>query len=156
MILVSACLAGMYCRYDGTTKKIPFIEKLVNEGKALPICPEQLGELPIPRQRAEIREGSGEDVLGGKAQVYTESGDKITKEFLLGAKRVLALAQELGVKEVIFKAKSPSCGYGVIYKGDFSGKLVTGNGVTSALLAHHGIKVFTEEDKINFEKWLAK
>lgn len=151
MILVSACLAGLCCRYDGGTKKIPLIEKLVDEGKALAICPEQLGELPIPRQRAEIKEGSGEDVLAGKAEVYTQGGDKVTKDFLLGAKRVLALAQELGVKEVIFKAKSPSCGYGVIYKGDFSGKLVAGNGVTSALLAQHGIKILTEEDKINFD-----
>lgn len=152
MILVSACLAGLCCRYDGGIKKIPLIEKLVDQGKALPICPEQLGELPIPRQRAEIREGSGEDVLAGKAEVYTQGGDKVTKEFILGAKRVLALAQELGVKEVVFKAKSPSCGYGVIYKGDFSGKLVAGNGVTSALLAQHGIKIFNEEDKISFDQ----
>jgi len=148
LILVSACLIGMYCRYDGATKKIPLLEKLVDEGKALPICPEQLGELPIPRQRAEIKGGSGEDVLAGRAEVYTKGREKVTREFLLGAKRTLALAKALGVKAVILKAKSPSCGYGTIYSGDFSGKLTSGKGVTSALLEENGIKVFTEEDQI--------
>jgi len=149
LILVSACLAGVRCRYDGEAGKIPLIEEWIEEGKAIAICPEQLGQLPTPRQRAEIKGGSGEDVLTGKAWVCTEGGNNITREFILGARRVLALTQALGIKRAVLKAKSPSCGYGIIYNGDFSGELVTGKGVTSALLEQHGIEIFTEENLID-------
>lgn len=120
---------------------------MVDTGKALPVCPEQLGGMPTPRSRAEISGGSGEDVLEGRADVYNENKEKVTKAFVLGAERTLVLAQTLGIKVAVLKAKSPSCGCGLIYSGDFSGRLIPGKGVTSTLLEQNGIRVYTEEDQ---------
>ncbi len=102
----------------------------------IPVCPEQLGGLPTPREPAEIREG----------RVITKSGKDVTENFKRGAEEVLKIAKMFGIKEAVLKQGSPSCGCGRIYDGTFSGKIVEGDGVTVALLKRHGIKVITEED----------
>lgn len=143
-LVVSACLVGVRCRYNGESCEIPQLMKLVAEGKALPICPEQLGGLPTPRPKAEIVNGSGEDVISRKTRVVTEDGIDVTGSFLKGANEVLRLAMLIGSKSAILKQKSPSCGCGRIYN---RGKLVTGNGVTTALLLQNGIDVNARQGK---------
>jgi len=111
---------------------------LLEKGTALPVCPEQLGGLPTPRDPAEIQGGEGKDVLRGKAIVLDRTGRDVTSNFLRGAEEVLRLANLIGAKEAIFKAESPSCGCGAIISG---GKPRAGDGVTVSLLKKHGITV---------------
>ncbi len=139
MILVSACLLGVNCQYNGEsdfTKEL--LEFLKSKGDFIAVCPEVLGGLPIPRDGAEI--------IGNK--VKTVNGKGVTKEFLIGAEKVLKLAKENNVDLAILKAKSPSCGVGTIYDGTFSRKIIEGDGITAALLRKNGIKVMTEKDLI--------
>ncbi|MDI6785998.1 MAG: DUF523 domain-containing protein [bacterium] len=141
MILVSACLVGINCRYDGKGCKNENIITLVSRNKAIPVCPEQLGELPTPRKPAEIVNGDGYDVLIGLARVINTKGVDVSDNFILGAQKVLRIAQILKVEEVFFKSKSPSCGCKRIYNGAFNGKLKEEVGVCSALLIKNGITV---------------
>lgn len=134
MILVSACLAGIRCSWDGKDRLNPAIKNLVDKKLALAVCPEVLAGRPIPRPKTEIRYGSGEDVLDGKARVYDEDGLDVTAEFVKGAYKALEIAKKNNVTKVILKSKSPSCGIGRIYDGSFSGKLINSNGVLAALL----------------------
>ncbi|MBQ8074596.1 MAG: DUF523 domain-containing protein [Oscillospiraceae bacterium] len=136
MILVSACLAGCPCRYDGGTNLVPELQKLAEDGEAVLACPEELGGLPTPRDPSECL----------KDKVITNKGKDVTAEFLAGAERTLRIAQENGCKKAILKARSPSCGKGFRYNGFFNKTLVAGNGVTAQLLLDHGIEVFTEEE----------
>jgi uncharacterized protein YbbK (DUF523 family) len=147
MKLISACLLGIKCTWDGTDKyrNEGAIEFLRNE-ILIPVCPEQLGGLKTPRLAQEIQGGSGEDVLDGKCKVKNTSGENVTQEFIRGAKETLGIAKLFKVGEFIGKSRSPSCGCGRIYDGTFSNKLVDGNGVTIALLKRNGIKVIREED----------
>ena len=101
--------------------------------------------LPIPRPPVEIQNGSGEDVLNGKACVKDKTGLDVTREFLSGAQKALQIAKKKGANYAILKARSPSCGCGEIYDGTFSGGKKCGNGVAAELLMQHGIKVYTEE-----------
>lgn len=146
MILVSGCLLGIKCRYDGKSKPNKKVIELFKKGRLIPVCPEQLGGQPTPRPLTEISGGDGLDVLLGKAKVIEKNGKDVTEHFIRGAKKVLRLAKLLDIKEAIFKAKSPSCGCSSIFDGTFSDKLVEGDGVTTALLKQKGIKVKTEED----------
>ncbi|MBX5321732.1 MAG: DUF523 domain-containing protein [Candidatus Bathyarchaeota archaeon] len=136
MKLCSACLLGVKCRYNGKSALNRKVVALLKAEVLIPVCPEQLGGLPTPREPAEIR---------GK-RVITRSGKDVTENFLRGAGQVLKLAKLFGVKEAVLKQGSPSCGCGRIYNGTFSGKTVKGDGVTAALLKKNGIKVITEED----------
>ena len=149
MIIVSSCLAGRPCRYDGTAKPNEKIMRMVREGFALPVCAEELGGLQTPRKPCEIIGGDGMDVLDGKAYVQTEDGaPQNTRRKDVSELRLsegLAYAKECGVKSAILKAKSPSCGCGRIYNGCFRGELRPGYGVTAALLERNGIHVQTEE-----------
>ncbi len=145
MKLCSACLLGIKCRYNGKSKSNYKILKLAKKETLIPVCPEQLGGLPTPREPAETT-GDGLEVLNGKAKVVTKSGIDVSKKFINGAKQTLRLARILNIKEAILKQKSPSCGCGKIYDGTFSNKLIKGDGVTAALLKKNGIKVITEED----------
>lgn len=138
-VLVSACLAGLPCRYDGRSKPDPGIVALVEEGGAIPVCAEQLGGLGTPRAPAEIVGGDGHDVLRGHARVLTDTGEDVTAQFLEGAGRTAALAREHGVQEAVLQARSPSCGCGRIYDGTHSGSLGDGDGVLAALLQENGI-----------------
>ncbi len=112
----------------------------------MPVCPEQLGNLPVPREPAEIVDGTGNNVLQGKAKVFTKKGGNVTRQFLDGAEKVLAIARENKVRCAIFKERSPSCGCKYVYDGSFSGRLLRGSGVTTALLRQNGISVFSDED----------
>lgn len=141
MILVSACLAGIPCRYDGQSKAVENIAELVKRGEAKVFCPETLGGLKIPRVPSEIIGGEGEDVLQGRAKVMSRDGVDRTEEFLAGAYATLELCRKHNAREVWLKAKSPSCGVGRIYDGTFSGALRPGDGVTTALLKRNGVKV---------------
>lgn len=140
-LLVSACLAGVACRYDGTACPDPVVEALVRSGRAVPACPEQLGGLPTPRRRAEIRGGDGEAVLDGRARVVDEAGEDVTEAFLRGAREALRLARLAGAGGALLKARSPSCAAGEIHDGTFSGRRRAGAGVTAALLRREGLDV---------------
>ncbi|QGP92559.1 hypothetical protein MGLY_19420 [Neomoorella glycerini] len=143
-ILVSACLAGEKCKYSGGHNLVPPIAELVRRGKAVPVCPEALGGLTIPRPPAEIRGGDGYDVLAGRARVLDKEGQDVTAAFLRGAAATLAKAREIAAELVVLKEKSPSCGSKLIYDGTFSGTARPGTGVTAALLQQHGFKVISE------------
>ncbi|MBX4261728.1 DUF523 domain-containing protein [Clostridium estertheticum] len=146
MVIVSSCLCGINCRYDDSNNLDTRVLKLLNEGKALPVCPEQLGGLATPREPCEILNGNGLDVIDGKAIIIGASNNDITSSFLKGAYETLKIAEGIGATTAILKARSPSCGVSKIYDGTFSGTLRTGNGVTAELLLSKGIKLFTEED----------
>lgn len=136
MKLCSACLLGVKCRYNGESKLNKKVIALSKKERFLPVCPEILGGLSIPREQTEIK--------GGK--VLTKSGKNLTSYFEKGAKEVLKAAQSLNIKEAIFKQKSPSCGCGQIYDGTFSNKLIKGDGITTSLLKRNKIKVIPEDE----------
>lgn len=141
MYIVSACLAGIKCRYDGKDNRNEKIIQLVKEGKAIPVCPEVFGGLPIPRVPCEIVLDDEKNI-----KVINKEGVDCTENFKEGAKKTLAIAEILGVDTAILKSKSPSCGCGKIYDGTFSGKLVEGDGVAAKLLTENGIKVYNEDN----------
>lgn len=142
-ILISACLLGVNCRYDGGNSRDKDAIKRHQHDELVPVCPEEAGGLPTPRPAVEIVGGDGNDVLDGKARVLTADGVDKTEEFLKGAQIALELAQSEGATSVLLKSKSPSCGCGEIYDGTFSKTLVSGDGVTTALLKRHGIEVIS-------------
>lgn len=146
MILVSACLCGINCRYDGGNTLNNEILRLFKEGKVIPVCPEQLGGLETPREPHEILQGTGKTVLDGEDKVVSVKGKDSTENFVKGAYETLKIAQSCNAQVAILKSKSPSCGVGVIYDGGFSGNKKDGNGVTAELLIKNGIKVYTEEN----------
>lgn len=145
-VLVSACLAGRACRFDGTGAYEDAVAALVAEGRAVLVCPEVDGGLGTPRPAAEIQGGDGADVVAGRARVVTGDGIDVTDAYLAGAERALAVARETGATTAILKARSPSCGTGQIYDGTFSGTLEAGDGVTAALLKAEGIEVWSDEE----------
>ena len=147
MMIVSACLAGVNCKYSGGNSLDERVQELVAKGEAIPVCPEQLGGCTTPRPVVEISGGTGVDVLDGRCKVLRKTGEDVTAEFVRGAEEVLRLALMTGAKKAILKARSPSCGCGRIYDGTFSGKLIHGNGVTAELLLRNGIEVETEEEE---------
>lgn len=135
-ILVSACLLGVACRYDGKDNAINNIQQLQDKYHLVPICPEVAGGLPTPRVPAE-RLGS---------RVINKVGQDVTSYFQKGAEQALQLAQEHQCICALLKARSPSCGVGSIYDGTFTKQLVAGHGVTADLLQQHNILLYTEED----------
>ena len=151
MMLVSACLGGVDCYYKGGNRTIPELKALVGSKKAIAICPEVLGGLPVPREEAQIADASGEDVLAGNAKVITRTGRDVTDNFIRGALHAKEKALREKVDLAILKARSPSCGKGYIYDGTFSKRLRNGNGLFAELLMKEGIKVLTEEEYIKKE-----
>ncbi|WP_316898464.1 DUF523 domain-containing protein [Pseudodesulfovibrio indicus] len=135
-IIVSACLAGIYCRYNGEAEPFAPVVDLIRAGRAIPFCPEAFGGLPTPRRPCEI--------LGDR--VVDADGVDRTAEFRRGAEEGLRLARLAGCNEAILKARSPSCGSGVIYDGTFTSTRIPGDGVFAALLKDASIRVRTEED----------
>ena len=146
MILISACLAGLKVRYNGTDSLDERIQQFVLENKAVTVCPELMGGFSTPREPAEIVGGDGEDVLDGRAKVVEKSGRDVTELYLKGANATLQKALEVGATKVILKEYSPSCGSAMIYNGDFNSTKLVGVGVTTALLRRNNIAVFSEED----------
>ena len=135
-ILVSACLLGVRCRYDGKSKPHPAVERLLEQHTLIPVCGEIFGGLPTPRVSAE-RQG---------ARVVTADGRDVTAAYRRGAEEVLRLAERYGCTAAILKERSPSCGSGRIYDGTFTGTLTDGWGVTAELLRDHGICVIGESE----------
>lgn len=135
-ILVSACLWGTPCRYDGQANTCAALRLLAKEHKLIPVCPEELGGLPTPRPPAEIK---GEKVL-------TKDGHDVTAEFFAGAEKALALAQQNHCCLAILKRRSPSCGCREIYDGTHTRTLIKGMGITAALLTAHGLSVIDETE----------
>lgn len=137
MYVVSACLLGDNCKYNGGNNDTPQVRAFLEGKHYLAICPEVLGGLPVPRPAAELREG----------RVYNREGLDVTEQFQAGALETLSLARKeaerLGepVEGAILQARSPSCGFQMIYDGSFSGKLIPGNGITAALFLEEGIPV---------------
>jgi len=149
MKLISACLLGIKCTWDGTDKyrNERAIEILKGE-IVIPVCPEQLGGLKTPRPPQEIQGGSGEDILDGRFKVKNINGEDVTQAFIRGAEETLRIAKLLKASQFIGKSRSPSCACGQIYDGTFSNKWVDGDGVTVALLKRNGIEVIPEEELI--------
>lgn len=135
-ILISACLLGIKCRYDCKVKEYPRINDLIGKHTLIPVCPEQLGGMPTPRPPVEIKSGEVVDING---KVYTDI-------FVEGANAVLQIAKYNDCTLAILKKNSPSCGYGEIYDGSFSGTLIEGNGITAQLLRDNDITVKNEEN----------
>lgn len=133
-LLVSACLLGCRCRYDGASKSHPAVEALAARHELVPVCPEQLGGLSTPRPPAE-RQGD---------RVVTESGADVTEQYRRGAAEAARLCALLGCQAAVLKERSPSCGKGQVYDGTFSRTLTAGDGVTSAVLAGMGVPVYGE------------
>ncbi len=146
MILVSACLLGLCTRYDGGHNLCPSLLAPGVAARCLPVCPEQLGGLPTPRQPCEILGGTGADVLAGRAKVIDPQGTDLTVPFVRGAEQLARLAGAQAVAAAILKARSPSCGVGRIYDGTFTHRQIPGNGVLAAALAAIGIQLYTELD----------
>jgi len=145
-VLVSSCLIGKKCSYDGEARTSFCLEKLSDKYKLIDICPEMAGGLGCPRDKHEIKGGTGLDVLQGKAKVLTPTGKDDTDFFIKGAEEALSLAKKENIHTAIMKARSPSCGSNSIYSGKFDGSLRPGDGVTASLLKQNDIKVFTEEE----------
>lgn len=135
-ILVSACLLGCPCRYDGKSKPHESILTLLGEHTLIPVCPEQMGGLATPRPPAERKDGG----------VFTENGGDVTEQYRRGAEEALHLAKLYGCTCAVLKERSPSCGSGQVYDGSFSRTLVAGDGVTAALLKANGITVLGESE----------
>lgn len=138
MILVSACLCGVNCKYNGKNNLNEEVLELVKKGEAILICPEQLGGLTTPRNPAEIK------IINDEVRVITNDGRDVTENYKRGAEEVLKLAQELKVEKAILRKKSPACGCGEIFDGTFSNTLKPGNGITANLLIENGIEVETK------------
>ncbi|MBM7585913.1 uncharacterized protein YbbK (DUF523 family) [Bacillus pakistanensis] len=146
MILVSSCLAGKECRYNGTHSLEDKILQLVEQKRAIMVCPELLGGFTTPREPAEIVGGNGEDVLNGQATVMAKSGANVTDLYLAGAYKTLEIAKQLQATSIVLKENSPSCGSSYIYNGAFSNQKIQGDGVTTALLRKEGFNVISEEE----------
>lgn len=150
MIVVSSCLAGLEVRYNGTHRLDTRIQGLVDNNKAIMICPELLGGFTTPREPAEIVGGDGEDVLQGKAKVMNRLGTDVTEMYVKGAYETLRKVREVHADIIILKENSPSCGSAMIYNGEFTGEKIVGNGVTTALLKRNGLRVISEEQLADF------
>lgn len=145
MKIVSACLLGVKCNFEGNHSLNSALMADFVKGELFPVCPEVLGGLSVPRSPSEIVEGDGLDVIEGKAKVVNSAGVDVTNKFLKGAYETLRIAQAIGAKEAFFAEKSPSCGSNLIFDGTFSNRLIQGNGVTTALLKKNGIKVISKK-----------
>ncbi|MFH1422515.1 MAG: DUF523 domain-containing protein [Planctomycetota bacterium] len=136
IVLVSGCLLGFSCRYDGKSCRDKNLIKLISDRIAVPFCPEQLGGLPTPRIPANIVKGNGRDVINGKAKVVNGDGVDVTIQFIRGAKETLKIVKSLKIKEAYMKTNSPSCG-----AENHPLKYFSNEGVTAALLRSKGIKI---------------
>ncbi|HPN56808.1 MAG TPA: DUF523 domain-containing protein [Candidatus Omnitrophota bacterium] len=135
MMICSACLLGVCCRYDGRSKPHQGVVSLLGQEALIPVCPEQLGGLSTPRLPVEIHD----------RRVLAQDGTDVTRAFQRGAQEVLEVARLMGISKALLKQRSASCGCGQVYDGTFSGIIIPGDGVTTALLKSEGIEVWTEE-----------
>ena len=133
--VVSGCLAGLSCRYDGGSKPCEAVRRLVEDGLAVTACPESLSGLPVPRPPCEQRDG----------RVVMRTGEDVTEAFERGAERAMRIVRAHGCTAAILKARSPSCGFGEIYDGSFSGATCKGEGVWARRLRAAGLTLYSED-----------
>lgn len=138
-LLISACLIGENCKYNGSNNLIDKLDFLKEKYILIPVCPEQLGGLSTPRVPSEIKDGN----------VFNAIGEDVTNAFLKGAKAALRIAEDNNCKFGLLKERSPSCGVNFIYNGDFNGKCIKGTGITAKLLRNAGMNIFSEEEVEN-------
>lgn len=148
MILVSACLAGECCRHDGKSCAVTLVAKWVKSGKAVSICPEVAGGLSVPRAPCEIK-----TMADGQRRVLSKSGWDCTDAFIRGAKEALRIVREVNIERALLKSHSPSCGYGRIYDGSFTGTLIDGKGITAEFLDRNGVEIF-DENSLSQKAWV--
>jgi uncharacterized protein YbbK (DUF523 family) len=160
MLLVSRCLIGDKCRYNGEGKPnqavIDFLSGLQIGRDYLLICPETSGGLPIPRKAGEISNGSAQDVWNGKAKVLNPDGDDYTPGFLQGARLACEIAKKSNAVAALLKEKSPSCGVRFVHDGSFGGGILPGMGVTSLALSKLGVQIFSEKELAELKDFLAE
>ena len=133
-VLVSACLMGFRCRYDGGTQRLACLDALRERHVLIPVCPEVMGGLPTPREPSEIRDG----------RVVSRDGRDVTEAFRRGAREAEKIARTCGCGCALLKERSPSCGLGKVYDGTFSGTLTDGDGLCARLLADCGLRLIGE------------
>ena len=152
-VLISACLLGKNCRYNGGHSQLNELNKLDVEW--IPVCPEESGGLGTPRPSAEMQENA-ETILNGKGKIITNKGKNVTSEFIQGAEKSLQLGLGAEVKIAVLKSKSPSCGIGKIYDGSFTKSLKTGNGIFAHLCHENDIACISSDNINRIKKTLAK
>jgi uncharacterized protein YbbK (DUF523 family) len=140
---VSACLLGIHCRYNGGHKRNTKVLAFLEDQLVVPVCPELISGLPLPRPPAEISSGDGRAVLAGEARVKLAEGTDVTEAFLRGAREAVQWVELSRATHAILKERSPSCGVNQIYR---QGQLVPGSGIFTALLRQSGIEVISEEE----------
>lgn len=149
VFLISACLLGERVRYDGKSRPLtdPRLIRAVNEGRAVAVCPEVLGNLPVPRPPCEIANGaSSRDILARKAKITDQSGADFTLAYVSGALKTLDAARSRGARAALLKESSPSCGSHRVHDGTFTRRKIPGQGVAARLLEDAGVRVFSEHE----------
>lgn len=141
-IMVSACLLGENCKYNGGNNLSEELVRSLEGMEVISVCPEVMGGLPIPRKPGEIVDGL----------VRNEDGTLVDAEYRRGAELTLQLAKDKDIKIAVLQSRSPSCGVGTIYDGTFSHVLIEGMGVTAGLLAENGIKVYDVKDWLKIDR----
>ena len=152
-ILISACLLGKNCRYNGGHSQLTELEEIDVEW--IPVCPEESGGLGTPRPSAEMQENA-ETILNGKGKIITNKGKNVTSEFIQGAEKSLQLGLGAEVKIAVLKSKSPSCGIGEIYDGSFTKSLKTGNGIFAHLCHENDIACISSDNINRIKRTLTK
>ena len=152
-VLISACLLGKNCRFNGGHSQLIELDEMDVEW--IPVCPEESGGLGTPRPSAEMQ-GSAEDIIKGKGKVLTNKGKNVTSEFIRGADKSLQLGVEVGVKTAILKSNSPSCGIGKIYDGSFTKTLKTGDGIFAHLCHENDVECICSDNINRIKKTFAK
>ncbi|MBE6071413.1 MAG: DUF523 domain-containing protein [Clostridium butyricum] len=146
MYIVSACLCGVDCKYSGKNNLNEKCLKLFKEGRAILVCPEQLGGLPTPRNPVELQGTASEIIENGNGKAISNSGEDCTEKFIKGAYETLKIARTIGIDRAILKEGSPSCGCNLVYDGTFTNNKIEGKGITAYLLEKEGMTVFSDED----------
>ena len=153
MYIISACLCGVNCKYSGKNNLNEKCMKLFREGKALLVCPEQLGGLSTPRNPVEL-DSLAKEVVEYDGKALDNAGNDCTKQFLDGAYETLRIAKEAEINKAILKDGSPSCGCNFVYDGTFTGNKIEGKGITAYVLEQEGINVISDEDLEESERKL--
>ena len=152
-VLVSACLLGKNCRFNGGHSYLPDLEGL--DVDCVPGCPEEAGNLGTPRPAAEMQKGA-ESILNGNGSVVDNDGKDITEKFIQGAEESLKTGINSGAECAILKSRSPSCGVGKIYDGSFTNSLIDGDGIFAHLCQKSGITCISSDDSDQIKKTLTK
>lgn len=146
MILVSACLLGIDCKYNGSNNDNIKVKEYLKNKEFIIVCPEQLGGLTTPRDPSEIIKLDNSEIMDKNYKVISNKNIDVTENFIKGANETLKIAQIYNCKEAILKDGSPSCGSNFIYDGSFTGNKIKGEGLTAKLLKDNNLKVISEND----------